>query len=112
MQSTATAAKASERAADILHFLLVSALCLFLMAATIPISAPGTISRLIIWCALGAFGASYLAGLLFFLHGICLASAGESIDLWRPSLRVLAALQIMLFLAGIPFFLAILSRRF
>jgi hypothetical protein len=74
-------------------------------------NTPGSISSLMLWFIIGAFGLSTILGLAFLMRGVNLLSIQKSFDIYAPSLRFLAIFQILLVLTGVVLLIPILDRR-
>jgi hypothetical protein len=60
---------------------------------------------------IGVFALSAILGLAFLMHGVSLLNEKQSFDIYASSLRVLAALQIILVLVGVVLLAPILCSR-
>lgn len=74
-------------------------------------SAPTAISAVLLWSTIAVFGLSAVFGLFFLMHGVNTLSVQKSYDVYATSLRVLAALQILLVLGGVILLCPILYHR-
>ena len=70
------------------------------MAFVVGLSVAVKISLYLFWAILIVLGFSVAVGLLFLMHSIALVSIGKY-DVYKPSLRWLAIVQILLVAVGI-----------
>ena len=74
-------------------------------------STPTAVSSILLWSTVGVFALSAIFGLFFLMHGVNILSIDKSYDIYATSLRVLAALQILLVLVGVVLLIPILYHR-
>jgi hypothetical protein len=70
------------------------------MAFAVALSLTSKISSCLLWSILIVFGTSVAAGLLFLMHLISLISIGKY-EVYRPSVRWISAVQILLVVVGV-----------
>jgi len=103
--------KAAELGFDLTKQFLTFAFAGIAFVVGLFFNTPGTVSSLMLWLVIGVFGGSVILGLLFLMRGVSLLSIDKSYDIYAPSLRGLAVLQIILMLIGTVFLCAILKRH-
>jgi hypothetical protein len=64
-------------------------------------TTPTPISTWLLWTILAAFGVSAMLGLLFLMNSISRITHKKSYDVYATSLRIIAAVQILLVAVGI-----------
>src|ERR1019366_7757720 len=102
--------KAAELGFDLTKQFLTLAFAGIAFVVGLSFNTPGTVSSLMLWLVIGVFGGSVLLGLLFLMRGVSLLSVEKSYNIYAPSLRGLAILQIILMLVGTVFLGMILKR--
>jgi hypothetical protein len=103
--------KAAELGFDLTKQFLTLAFAGIAFVVGLSFNTPGSVSALMLWLVIGAFGGSVLLGLLFLMRGVSLLSIQKSYDIYAPSLRGLAVFQIILMLIGTVFLGTILKER-
>ena len=103
--------KAAELGFDLTKQFLTLALAGIAFVVGLSFNTPGAVSSLMLWLVIGVFGGSVLLGLLFLMRGVSLLSVEKSYNIYAPSLRGLAILQIILMLVGTVFLGMILKRH-
>jgi hypothetical protein len=103
--------KAAELGFDLTKQFLTLAFAGIAFVVGLSFNTPGSVSKLMLWLVITAFGGSVILGLLFLMRGVNLLSIQKSYDIYAPSLRGLAILQIVLMLIGTVFLGTILKAR-
>ncbi len=103
--------KAAELGFDLTKQFLTLAFAGIAFVVGLSFNTPGSVSLLMLWLVIGAFGGSVLLGLLFLMRGVSLLSIQKSYDIYAPSLRGLAIFQIILMLIGTAFLGTILKAH-
>ncbi|HUJ95247.1 MAG TPA: hypothetical protein VLW84_08295 [Terriglobales bacterium] len=103
--------KAAELGFDLTKQFLTLAFAGIAFVVGLSFNTPGTVSALMLWLVMSAFGGSVVLGLLFLMRGVSLLSIKKSYDIYAPSLRALAIFQIILMLIGTACLGAILKAH-
>jgi hypothetical protein len=103
--------KAAELGFDLTKQFLTLAFAGIAFVVGLSFNTPGAVSSLMLWLVIGVFGGSVVLGLLFLMRGVSLLSIKKSYDIYAPSLRGLAILQIILMLIGTVFLGTILKTH-
>jgi hypothetical protein len=103
--------KAAELGFDLTKQFLTLAFAGIAFVVGLSFNAPGSISSLMLWLVIVAFGGSALLGLLFLMRGVNLLSVQKSYDIYASSVRGLSIFQIILMLIGTVFLVTILKER-
>jgi hypothetical protein len=103
--------KAAELGFDLTKQFLTLAFAGIAFVVGLSFNTPGSVSSLMLWLVMGAFGGSAVLGLLFLMHGVNLLNVSNSYDIYASSLRILAGLQIILMLIGTVFIGTILKAH-
>jgi hypothetical protein len=103
--------QAAELGFDLTKQFLTLAFAGIAFVVGLSFNTPSAVSSLMLWLVIGVFGGSVLLGLLFLMRGVNLLSVEKSYDIYAPSLRALAVLQILLMLIGTIFLCTILKRH-
>jgi len=101
--------KAVELGFDLTKQFLTLAFAGIAFVVGLSFNTPGSISALMLWLVIAAFGGSVILGLLFLMRGVSLLSIQKSYDIYAPSLRGLAIFQIIFMLIGTVFLGTILK---
>ena len=103
--------KAAEVGFDLTKQFLTLAFAGIAFVVGLSFNTPGSISSLMLWLVIVAFGGSVILGLLFLMRGVSLLSIQKSYDIYAPSLRGLAIFQIILMLIGTVFLGTVLKKH-
>lgn len=103
--------KAAELGFDLTKQFLTLAFAGIAFIVGLSFNTPGSVSSLMLWLVIAAFGGSVVLGLLFLMRGVSLLSIQKSYDIYAPSLRGLAIFQIILMLIGTVFLGTILKTH-
>jgi len=103
--------KAAELGFDLTKQFLTLAFAGIAFVVGLSFNKPGAVSSLMLWLTVGIFAASAVLGLVFLMHGVNLLSVTKTYDIYASSLRILAALQIVLVLVGVVMLVPVLNGR-
>jgi hypothetical protein len=103
--------KATELGFDLTKQFLSLAFAGIAFVVGLSFSTPGSVSSMLLWCTVIAFGLSAVLGLLFLMTGVNQLSVKKSYDIYAASLRFLSIFQILLMLGGTALLVPILQRR-
>jgi hypothetical protein len=103
--------KAAEVGFDLTKQFLTLAFAGIAFVVGLSFNTPGTISDLMFWLVIIPFAASVVIGLLFLMRGVNQLSVQNSYDIYAPSLRALAGLQILLTMLGVVLLVPVLRMR-
>ena|ERR1700678_2273258 len=103
--------KAAEVGFDLTKQFLTLAFAGIAFVVGLSFNTPGAVSSLMLWLVIGTFGASVVLGIAFLMHGVNLLSIKKSFDIYATTLRVLAALQIVLMVIGTVFLCTIVKEH-
>jgi hypothetical protein len=103
--------KAAELGFDLTKQFLTLAFAGIAFVVGLSFNTPGSISSLMLWLVIAAFGLSAALGLFFLMHGVNLLGVKKTYDIYASSLRFLATLQIVLMLAGTGLLIPVLNSR-
>jgi hypothetical protein len=92
--------KAADLGFDVTKQFLTLAFAGIAFVVGLSFSAPGAVSTLMLWAVISVFGGSAVLGLLFLMRGVHQLSEKKSFDVYTPSLRWLASLQIIAVIMG------------
>jgi hypothetical protein len=103
--------KAAEVGFDLTKQFLTLAFAGIAFVVGLSFNTPGTISDLMFWIVIIPFAASVIIGLLFLMRGVNQLSVQNSYDIYAPSLRALAGLQIILTVLGVVLLVPVLRMH-
>lgn len=103
--------KAAELGFDLTKQFLSLAFAGIAFVVGLLFSSPGSMSSVVFWFVVVAFGASAFLGLAFLMHGVNLLSVKKSYDIYASSLRFLATFQIVAMLIGTGLLVYLLRRQ-
>src|SRR5579863_7056845 len=103
--------KAAEIGFDLTKQFLTLAFAGIAFVVGLSFNTPGSVSSLMLWLVIVAFGGSALLGLLFLMRGVNLLSVQKSYDIYASSLRGLSIVQIIFMLIGTGLLVTILKER-
>jgi hypothetical protein len=103
--------KAADLGFDVTKQFLTLALAGIAFVSGLSFNSPGTVSSVLQWAIMIAFGLSVVFGLVFLMRGVNLLSIEKSFDIYMGSLRILAMAQIVLFVVGVALLFPIINRH-
>jgi UPF0716 family protein affecting phage T7 exclusion len=103
--------KAAEVGFDLTKQFLTLAFAGIAFVVGLSFNTPGTISDLMFWIVIIPFAASVVIGLLYLMRGVNQLSEQNSYDIYAPSLRALAGLQIALTVVGVVLLVPVLRMH-